>query len=101
MDQNRQLIKTIANATGLHVPKNGLAYPSGSVDIPNLMRPKAVGGVLEQSGMVEVVSVSTPTANRSPMTSVKACGFVSKRIPIISNIVLKNIRLLQTVPVDI
>ena len=47
----------IANATGLHVPKNGLAYPSGSVDdIPNLMRPKAVGGVLEQPGMVEVVS---------------------------------------------
>ena len=47
----------IANATGLHVPKNGLAYPSGSVDdIPNLMRPQAVGGVLEQHGMVEVVS---------------------------------------------
>ena len=47
----------IANATGLHVPKNGLSYPSGSVDdIPNLMRPEAVGGVLEQPGMVEVVS---------------------------------------------
>ncbi len=47
----------IANATGLHVPKNGLAYPSGGVDdIPNLMRPQAVGGVLEQPGMVEVVS---------------------------------------------
>ena len=37
--------------------QNGLAYPSGSVDdIPNLMRPQAVGGVLEQPGMVEVVS---------------------------------------------
>ena len=47
----------IANATGLHVPKNGLAYPFGSVDdIPNLMRPQTVGGVLEQPGMVEVVS---------------------------------------------
>ena len=47
----------IANATGLNVPKDGLAYPSGSVDdIPNLMRPQAVGGVLEQPGMVEVVS---------------------------------------------
>ena len=70
----------IANATGLQVPKNGLAYPSGSVDdIPNLMRPQAVGGVLEQPGMVEVVCVST-TAHRSPMTSVKACGSVSRRI---------------------
>ena len=47
----------IANATGLQVPKNGLAYPSGSVDdIPHLMRPQTVGGVLEQPGMVEVVS---------------------------------------------
>ena len=47
----------IANATGLHVPKNGLAYPSGSVDnIPDLMRPQAVGGVLEKPGMVEVIS---------------------------------------------
>ena len=47
----------IANATGLHVPENGLAYPPGSVDdIPNLMRPRSHGGVLERSGMVEVIS---------------------------------------------
>ena len=47
----------IANATGLNVPKNGLTYPSGSVDdIPNLMRPQAIGGVLEKPSMVEVVS---------------------------------------------
>ena len=55
----------IANATGLHVPKNGLAYPSGSVDdIPNLMRPQTVGGVLEQSGMVEVVSCLDADGNQ-------------------------------------
>ncbi len=47
----------IANATGLDVPKHGLAYPSGGVDdIPNLMRPKSAGGVLEKSGLVEVIS---------------------------------------------
>ena len=55
----------IANATGLHVPKNGLAYPSGSVDdIPNLMRPQTVGGELEQSGMVEVVSCLDADGNQ-------------------------------------
>ena len=48
---------TIANATGLQVPKHGLVYPSGGVDdIPSLMRPVADGGVLEHSGMVEVIS---------------------------------------------
>lgn len=47
----------IANATGLGVPQNGLAYPPGSIDdIPNLMRPKSAGGVLEKPGLVEVIS---------------------------------------------
>ena len=47
----------IANSTGLHVPKQGLSYPYGSVDdIPNLMRPRSEGGILEKVGMVEVVS---------------------------------------------
>ncbi len=45
----------IANATGLDVPTNGLIYPSGSIDdLPNQMRPKSEGGVLERIGMVEV-----------------------------------------------
>jgi predicted homoserine dehydrogenase-like protein len=47
----------IANATGLQVPVDGLAYPSGGVDdIPNLMRPRADGGRLDHTGMVEVIS---------------------------------------------
>ena len=47
----------IANACGLHVPINGLTYPLGSIDdIPKLMRPKCDGGVLEKSGMVEVIN---------------------------------------------
>lgn len=51
----------IANACGLDVPSDGLTYPLGSIDdIPSLMRPKSVGGVLERSGMVEVVNGLKP-----------------------------------------
>ena len=47
----------VANATGLQVPFNGLLYPPASVeDIPYVTRPKNEGGVLEQKGMVEVIS---------------------------------------------
>ena len=51
----------IANACGLDVPSNGLQYPLGSIDdIPSLMRPKAVGGTLEKTGMVEVINGLKP-----------------------------------------
>ena len=47
----------VANATGLCVPSDGLQYPPASVkDIPFVTRPISEGGVLEQKGMVEVVS---------------------------------------------
>lgn len=47
----------VSNATGLHVPSNGLLYPPASVeDIPYVTRPKSEGGVLERKGMVEVIS---------------------------------------------
>jgi len=47
----------IANATGLHVPDDGLGFPACGVDdLPLLLRPRAEGGVLQRSGMVEVVS---------------------------------------------
>jgi len=47
----------VANATGLHVPSNGLLYPPASVeDIPFVTRPVSEGGVLERKGMVEVIS---------------------------------------------
>jgi predicted homoserine dehydrogenase-like protein len=47
----------VSNATGLSVPSNGLLYPPASVeDIPFVTRPKSEGGVLEQKGMVEVIS---------------------------------------------
>jgi predicted homoserine dehydrogenase-like protein len=50
----------IANACGLDVPSDGLAFPPGSVDdIPTLMRPRAEGGELERKGMVEVISCIT------------------------------------------
>ena len=47
----------IANATGLDVPSKGLAFPPCGVDdLPLVMRPIEAGGVLEKSGIAEVVS---------------------------------------------
>jgi predicted homoserine dehydrogenase-like protein len=47
----------IANATGLDVPSDGLLFPPCGVDdLPHIMRPRGQGGVLEKSGVVEVVS---------------------------------------------
>jgi predicted homoserine dehydrogenase-like protein len=47
----------IANATGLEVPSAGLLFPPCGVDdLPHVMRPREAGGVLEKSGVVEVVS---------------------------------------------
>jgi predicted homoserine dehydrogenase-like protein len=47
----------IANATGLDVPSGGLLFPPCGVDdLPHIMRPREQGGVLEKSGVVEVVS---------------------------------------------
>ncbi len=47
----------IANATGLDVPSKGLAFPPCGVDdLPHIMRPRDKGGVLEKSGIAEVVS---------------------------------------------
>jgi predicted homoserine dehydrogenase-like protein len=47
----------IVNATGLCVRPNGLSFPPCGVDdLPHVMRPREQGGVLEESGLVEVVS---------------------------------------------
>jgi len=47
----------IANANGLDVPSGGLLFPPCGVDdLPHVMRPRDQGGVLEKSGVVEVVS---------------------------------------------
>src|SRR5437764_14068487 len=47
----------IANATGLAVPADGLGFPPCGVDdLPHVLRATTEGGVLEQDGMVEVVS---------------------------------------------
>ena len=47
----------IANATGLDVPADGLAFPPCGVDdLPHVLRPRAAGGALDHAGVVEVVS---------------------------------------------
>lgn len=47
----------ISNATGLKAPEDGLAFPAaGMDDLAHILRPKEVGGQLDESGMVEVVT---------------------------------------------
>ena len=47
----------VANGTGLLPPENGLTFPPVSTDeLPMKLRPRAEGGILEHSGMVEVIS---------------------------------------------
>ena len=47
----------ISNGTGLAAPRDGLAFPPASAhDLATVLRPRADGGVLDGSGMVEVVS---------------------------------------------
>jgi predicted homoserine dehydrogenase-like protein len=47
----------IANACALDVPSDGLLFPACGVDdLAHVLRPRALGGVIEQDGMVEVVS---------------------------------------------
>jgi predicted homoserine dehydrogenase-like protein len=47
----------IANAADLRVPTNGLAFPPCGADhLSQVLRPESVGGQLEFSGQVEVVS---------------------------------------------
>ncbi len=47
----------ISNASGLIAPREGLLFPpAGTHDLPQVLKPRAQGGMLEQAGMVEVVS---------------------------------------------
>ena len=47
----------VANATGLKPPSDGLSFPPCSVDkLGSILKPREHGGMLEQSGMVEVIS---------------------------------------------
>ena len=59
MDGTKSAIEmaAIANACDLAAPAGGLAFPPCGVDdLPHVLRPRAVGGVLEQAGQVEVVA---------------------------------------------
>ncbi len=47
----------VSNATGLLPNSTGLLFPPcGADDLPRILKPKSAGGILEQSGMVEVVA---------------------------------------------
>jgi len=47
----------VANATGLTPAPQGLSFPPCGVDdLPRVLRPKSVGGMLDHAGQVEVIS---------------------------------------------
>jgi predicted homoserine dehydrogenase-like protein len=47
----------VANACGLDVPEDGLAFPPCGVDdLAHVLRPRAAGGQLEREGIAEVIS---------------------------------------------
>jgi predicted homoserine dehydrogenase-like protein len=47
----------VANATGLRAPSAGLSFPPcGTHELAHKLKPKSDGGLLEGSGMVEVIS---------------------------------------------
>jgi predicted homoserine dehydrogenase-like protein len=47
----------VANATGLRAPSAGLQFPAcGTHELAQKLKPKSAGGLLEDAGMVEVVS---------------------------------------------
>ncbi len=47
----------VANATGLSPPKDGLSFPPCSVDeLGSVLKPRSDGGILDEKGMVEVIS---------------------------------------------
>ena len=47
----------ISNASGLLAPRGGLLFPpAGTHDLANVLKPRSAGGMLEEAGMVEVVS---------------------------------------------
>src|SRR3546814_14169583 len=59
MDGTKSAIEmaAVANACDLAPARGGLAFPPGGSDaLAESLRPKAVGGVLERKGQVEVIS---------------------------------------------
>src|SRR5450755_3914533 len=59
LDGTKQSIEmvAVANATGLGIPADGLSYAPASVyELATVLRPRAMGGVLDRSGVVDVVT---------------------------------------------
>jgi predicted homoserine dehydrogenase-like protein len=70
---------SIANATVLDEPADGLAFPPCGVDdLAFVLSPRADGGMLERAGMVEVVSSVERDGRLAPRNSCRAsvtCGW--------------------------
>ncbi|UOM37175.1 NAD(P)H-dependent oxidoreductase [Acuticoccus sp. I52.16.1] len=71
----------IANACDLGVPSDGLLFPaSGAHDLAHVLRPKALGGVLEREGITEVVTSMEPDG-RAVMNDLRWGVYVVVKAP--------------------
>jgi predicted homoserine dehydrogenase-like protein len=72
----------IANATGLAVPRDGLAFPAvGAGALQDRLIPAADGGLLAESGMVEVVASAERGAEAELADSLRWGVYVVFRAP--------------------
>ena len=72
----------IANATGLAVPEDGLTFPAvGTGSLQDRLIPAADGGVLERSGLVEVVASAERDADAELPDNLRWGVYVVFRAP--------------------
>ena len=71
----------VANATGLDCPQDGLAFhPSGLQDLAEVFKPRAEGGQLEKTGIVDIAASREPDG-RVVLNNIQYGMFVTFRAP--------------------
>lgn len=72
-------MSAVANGTGLDVPDDGLAfYPSGLQDLAQVFKPKADGGRLERTGLIDIAASQEPDG-REVLNNIRYGMFVTFR----------------------
>ena len=71
----------VANGTGLDCPEDGLAFPpSGLQDLARVFRPRADGGRMERSGLVDIAASQEPDG-REVLNNIRYGVFVTFKAP--------------------
>lgn len=74
-------MSAVANATGLDVPDDGLAfYPSGLHDLAQVFKPASDGGRLPRGGLIDIAASQEPDG-REVLNNIRYGMFVTFRAP--------------------